>query len=93
MQAKPHTTVPGLSESDARATCEQLEGRLVSLLDLHLTLKRKGQAAPRRVIKPVPPQAGLVGSLCCTDGCWKGAAIPAANVTAKCTDCRSEGWK
>jgi starvation-inducible DNA-binding protein len=39
MQAKPHTTVPGLSESDARATCEQLEGRLVSLLDLHLTLK------------------------------------------------------
>lgn len=37
--AMPHTTVPGVSTQDSSAAVEVLDGRLVSLLDLSLTLK------------------------------------------------------
>ncbi len=39
MNSQPHTTVPGLGPEDAGAVVEVLEGRLVSLIDLQLTLK------------------------------------------------------
>ncbi len=36
---EPVTTVPGMSKGDSRSTIEMLQQRLVSLLDLQLTLK------------------------------------------------------
>lgn len=39
MNSRPHTTVPGLDGGDADAVVEVLNGRLVSLIDLQLTLK------------------------------------------------------
>ncbi len=39
MNAQPHNTVPGLERGEADSVVHTLEGRLVSLIDLQLTLK------------------------------------------------------